>query len=187
MQRSDYNLKHNFVVSGNYLLPFGRGQRFASSASGFVGALVSGWNAVGIVSAHTGFPVSGPSSNDLTNTLAGGFGGRPNQTCDGSLSSGRTIQHWFDATCFPEAAPNTYGTAHQGIITAPGYVNANLSALKNTKLTEKVNLQLRVEFFNAFNHPNFDAPNANVSSSLVGQILSAEPSRQIQGVFRLVF
>ena len=187
MQRSDYNLKHNFVVSGNYLLPFGRGQRFASSASGFVGALVSGWNAVGIISAHTGFPVSGPNSTDLSNTLAGGFGGRPNQTCDGSLSSGKTIQHWFDATCFPEAAPNTYGNAHQGIITAPGYVNANLSALKNTKLTEKLNLQLRVEFFNAFNHPNFDAPNANVSSSLVGQILSAEPSRQIQGVFRLVF
>jgi outer membrane receptor protein involved in Fe transport len=186
-QRSDYNLKHNFVFSGNYLLPFGQGQRFASSASGFLNQLISGWNAVGIVSAHTGFPVSGPNSTDLTNTLAGGFGGRPNQVCSGALSSGRSIQHWFDANCFPAAPPNTFGNAHQGIITAPNYVDADLSALKNTKLSEKLNLQLRVEFFNAFNKPNFDAPNSNVSSSLVGQILSAEPSRQIQGVFRLVW
>lgn len=186
-QRSDYNLKHNFVISGNYLLPFGQGQRFANSASGFFNQLVSGWNAVGIISAHTGFPVGGPNSTDLSNTLAGGFGGRPNQTCNGALSSGKSIQHWFDASCFPEAAPNTFGDAHQGIITSPDYVTADLSALKNTKVTEKINLQLRLEFFNAFNKPNFDAPNTNVSSTLVGQILSAEPSRQIQAVFRLVF
>lgn len=186
-QRSDYNLKHNFVLSGIYLLPFGRGQRFLGSSSGFENKLVSGWNFVGIFTTHSGFPIPGPTSNDLSNTGAGNFGGRPNQICNGTLKSGKSIHHWFDASCFPLAPPNTYGDAHQRILTGPGFVNADLSALKDTKLSERLNLQLRAEFFNAFNHTNFGFPSTNVSSSLVGQINSAGPSRQIQLVGRLVW
>ncbi len=187
-QRSDYNLKHNFVLTVTYALPFGHGQRFAGSSSGVAGKLVSGWNLVGIFTDHSGFPVS-PYSTDFSNTLAGYFGGgRPNETCSGNLpSSQRTVQHWFDASCFPLAPANTFGDAHQGIITAPGYVNLDFSATKDTKISDKVTFQFRAEMFNALNKTNLSSPYSNVSSSLVGQIFYAYPSRQIQFVGRLVF
>jgi hypothetical protein len=198
-QRSDLNLKHNFVFSHTYVLPFGSGQHYLGSARGAMDRLVSGWESVGILSAHTGFPFS-IGGTDLSNTYYGFFGGaRPNRTCSGKLSN-PTISEWFDTSCFSVAPPNTYGNAGWGFLDQPGYFDWDLSAVKNTKLTERLNLQFRAEFFNAFNKVNFNGPNAGVSQGpngnvtapyspnpLLGVITSAGPGREIQGVLRLVW
>ena len=198
-QRSDLNLKHNFVFSHTYVLPFGSGQHYLGSARGAMDKLVSGWESVGILSAHTGFPFS-VGGTDLSNTYYGFFGGaRPNRTCSGKLSN-PTINEWFDTSCFSVAPPNTYGNAGWGFLDQPGYFDWDLSAVKNTKLTERLNLQFRAEFFNAFNKVNFNGPNAGVTQGpngnvtapyspnpLLGVITSAGPGREIQGVLRLVW
>jgi hypothetical protein len=115
----------------------------------------------------------------------------PSRTCSGRLSN-PTINEWFDTSCFSVAPPNTWGNAGYNFLDAPGYLDRDLSAVKNTKLTEKVNLQFRAEFFNAFNRANFGFPNTSVtepvsSNPLLGVISSAGAGREIQGVLRLVW
>jgi hypothetical protein len=190
-QRTNFLVKHNLVFSHSYLLPFGAGQRYLGSLTGPVNKLVSGWQSVGILSAHTGFPFT-LSSIGLSNTNTEFFGGaRPNRTCSGRLSH-PTISEWFDTSCFSVAPANTFGNAGWAFLDAPGYFNWDLSAVKDTKLSEKVALQFRAEFFNAFNRANFNVPNGGVtepvsSNPLLGTINSAGAGRQIQAVLRLLW
>jgi len=196
-QRSDFNLKHNFVFSHTYLLPFGAGQRWLNSTHGPLNKLISGWQSVGILGAHSGFPF-GVGATGLSNTNTEFFGGaRPIRTCSGKLSH-PTINEWFDTSCFSVAPPNTWGNAGEAYLDQPGYFNWDLSATKDTKLTERLTLQFRAEFFNAFNKANFNGPNATVTAgpngntstpyspnpALLGVITSAGPGREIQGVVR---
>jgi hypothetical protein len=190
-QRSGFNLKHNFVFSHTYLLPFGAGQRYLGSVHGAVNKLVSGWQSVGILTAQTGFPYT-IGSLDLSNTNTGFFGGaRPNRTCSGRLSN-PSINEWFDTSCFSVAPPNTLGNSGNGFLDMPGTFTWDLSAIKDTKLSERVTLQFRAELFNAFNRVNFGAPNATVtepvsSNPLLGTINSAGAGREIQAVFRFLW
>ena len=55
------------------------------------------------------------------------------------------------------------------------------------KFLERMTLQARGEAFNAFNHPNFGAPNANLSSATFGQIRSARDPRIMQASMKLMF
>ena len=48
-------------------------------------------------------------------------------------------------------------------------MNTDFSVEKTTKVTERVKAQLRAEFFNIFNHPNFAQPGASFGSSSFGQ------------------
>jgi hypothetical protein len=198
-QRSDFNLKHNFVFSHTYVLPIGKGQRYMSSASGALNKLVSGWESVGVLSAHTGFPFT-IGATGLSNTNTEFFGGaRPNRTCSGRLSN-PSLTEWFDTSCFSVAPPNTWGNSGNGFLDTPGAFTWDLSAIKDTKLTERVTMQFRAEFFNAFNRANFGGPNAGVTQGpsgdvsapyspnpLLGTINSAGAGREIQGVLRLVW
>jgi len=195
-QRSYYNLKHNFVFSHNYLLPFGAGQRYLGSAQGAVNKLVSGWQSAGILSAHTGFPLT-VWALDLSNTNSGYWGSAyPNRTCSGRLSK-PTINEWFDTSCFSVAPANTWGNGGAGYLDLPGYFDWDLSAVKDTKLSERVTLQFRAEFFDAFNRANFTMPfymaaNTTVTvpvapNPLLGVITTAGPGRQIQAVLRLLW
>ncbi len=196
-QRTNFNLKHNFVFSHTYLLPFGRGHRWLNSLPGPVNKLISGWQSVGILSAHTGFPMS-VGAPGFSNTNTEFFGGaQPVRTCSGRLAH-PTIQKWFDYSCFYAAPPNTWGNAGRAYLDQPGYFNWDLSATKDTKLTERLTLQFRAEFFNAFNKANFNGPNATVTVGpngstsspfspnppLVGVITGAGKGREIQGVVR---
>jgi hypothetical protein len=190
-QRSGFNLKHNFVFSHTYVLPIGAGQRYLGSASGALNKLVSGWESVGILSAHTGFPFT-IGAIGLSNTNTEFFGGaRPNRTCSGRLAS-PSIHEWFDTRCFSVAPANTWGNSGNGFLDRPGSFTWDLSAIKDTKLTERITLQFRAEFFNAFNRANFGGPNSTVtepvsSNRLLATINSAAAGRIIQGVLRLVW
>ena len=81
------------------------------------------------------------------------------------------------------------GNIGKNTIFGPGLQNWDFSLFKNTKLTERVNLQLRAEFFNVLNHPNFGIPNSNISNpSQVGRITSTSNTpRDIQFGARLSF
>ena len=64
----------------------------------------------------------------------------------------------------------------------------DLSLLKYTQLRENVRLQFRAEAFNAFNHPEFSAPNTSVTSSAFGTVTGENTfTRQIQFGIKLVF
>ncbi len=66
----------------------------------------------------------------------------------------------------------TYGTLPRNFLRGPGYINFDMSFTKTTAITERTKLEFRAEFFNIFNHANFQNPDTNINSSLFGQILS---------------
>jgi hypothetical protein len=63
----------------------------------------------------------------------------------------------------------------------------NFSIVKNTSFTERLNLQLRAEFFNLFNRDNFNLPDGFVGSGTFGQITSAQSPRRVQLAVKFLF
>jgi len=79
-------------------------------------------------------------------------------------------------------------------VSGPNFVNTDFNITKDTKITERVTLQFRTEFFDIFNHPNFGNPNTTTTSSTFGQITSTRfpagdfgSAREIQFAMKLMF
>jgi hypothetical protein len=184
--RTEFDVRHRLVLSSVADLPFGSGKLIGGSVAGLPGIIISGWQVVAIGSMQSGFPLT-PRSIDLSNTQAGVWGGaRPNRLSSGIIPPNeRTNQRWFDANAFAVAPAGTFGNAGTRFFDGPGLHNWDLSLIKNTKLTERISLSNRFEFFNAFNRTNFGNPNTNISTPTVGQIFSARDAREIQFVTRV--
>jgi hypothetical protein len=187
--RSEFDARHRVVVSGFYQLPF-KGNR-----------AVSGWQVAVITAAQTG--------NPLNPTLSIGPGPgisltvRPDIT--GAIETTGDPFQWFAnkalfvSPCVPAVPPATLPTCHPGglgrnAITGPDFVNTDFSVIKDTKITERFNLQFRTEFFDVFNHPNFGNPTLTVTSGAFGKIQSTRfpngdqgSSRQVQFGLKLQF
>ena len=74
----------------------------------------------------------------------------------------------------------TFGNAGRDTITGPGFNSSDLGVMKNNRFGESGNVQFRAEFFNLFNRPNFNLPNATADSPQFGRIFSAQRAREIQ-------
>ena len=189
--RSNFDVRHRLSVSYSYDLPFGRGQRFADGG-GFLTALLSGWQTNGVVTLQSGrpFTVAIHPDIDVSNTgrsnLGFGFNDRPNVVGDPHAGE-RTPERWFDTAAFAFPAFGTFGNAGRNTVVGPDYRNVNASLVKNTRLTESFNLQLRAEAFNLFNRPNFDLPDNFLGSPTFGQIRSAQSPRHLQFGVKLLF
>jgi hypothetical protein len=81
----------------------------------------------------------------------------------------------------------SFGDAGRNILQGPGLRDASLSMIRNSRVSEGLDLQVRVEFFNAFNHTNFDLPDIFLGSPTFGKILSAGNPRRIQVGVKLIF
>jgi hypothetical protein len=80
-----------------------------------------------------------------------------------------------------------YGNFGRHAISGPGSINFDISLFKNTRLNERMTLQFRTEFFNIFNHANFNNPNGTLTSGTFGQITSAATAREVQFALKLLF
>jgi hypothetical protein len=194
-RRADYALagfdvRQRLVLSPIWQLPFGAGQRFLNH-HGVVNALVGGWELSGIITFQSGFPFTVLSNEDFSNTDS--TNPRPDRTCDGA--GPQTISEWFDVNCFTTdglAQALANGTPHFGnsgrnILIGPGLQEWDVSVMKRTPITERVNIEFRGEFFNIFNHPNFGLPGTTIGTSTAGQITSAGSPRDIQFGLKLNF
>ncbi|HVF57572.1 MAG TPA: TonB-dependent receptor, partial [Pyrinomonadaceae bacterium] len=189
--RSNFDVRHRLSVSYSYDLPFGKGRAFLADR-GLLSSILSGWQTFGIVTLQTGRPFTVALLSEIDNSGTGrsslGFGAndRPNLVGDATLDR-RTPEQWFNAAAFAFPAPGTFGNAGRNILEGPGYQNINASLVKNTGLTERLNLQLRAEVFNLFNHPNFNMPDNFLGSPTFGRITSARDPRHIQFGAKLLF
>jgi hypothetical protein len=172
--RSAWDIRHRFVLSLTYELPFAR------NLSGIPRQMFHGWELNTIITLQTGAPfhvstIADPSDTGMI------FLKMPLRTCDGNLSpSQRTCDRWFDTTCFPLPAFRTFGNAGIRYLDGPGYKNVDFSLNKRFSITEAQSSQFRSEFFNFFNHTNLNFPVATLESALFGRILGAHSARVIQ-------
>ncbi|MEX2304322.1 MAG: TonB-dependent receptor [Bryobacterales bacterium] len=177
---------HRWIMSYVWDLPFGPGKPFLGDARGVLGHIVGGWQTNGIVNLLSGaaLSTSSPVGNDLGNRA----GNRPHRIADGNLESdSRTVERWFDTAAFVNPAVGRYGNSGDGVLRGPGLASFDLSLFKNFTLAESKTLQFRFEFFNAFNHVNFNNPSTNTGDARFGRITGSGPSRAIQVGLKFLF
>ena len=220
---SDFNAVNRFVGSFVYDLPL---HRLWVSGPGWSERVLNNWQAGGIVTAQTGSPFTvvlaggassaavafgNPARPDLVGNPFQSGNVAANSSCPGP-NQVKTPRSWFNSCAFvdppPGAFPGTFqfGTEGRNALTGPGFTDLDLGLSKSMALgSESHKLQLRGDFFNLFNHPNFDIPGhvfsatcpLNVSicpygGASFGRVLSAntygdKPPRQIQLSMRYIF
>jgi len=175
--RSDFDVDHRAVASFVWNLPFGKGQRYASSASGVANAIIGGWQVNGIYIWQHGFPITIQAA-DLggANDTPFGAGGRANVTGDPNAGGG-SIERWFNTSAFSQPALGTYGNSKRNSLRAPTINNLDFALFKNFDLPKGSRLQFRFESFNAFNHPNFTGVSTDIRNPDFGRLTSARPGR----------
>jgi hypothetical protein len=97
------------------------------------------------------------------------------------LSNWSPAPGYLNPLAFQQPADGTFGNLGRNAIFGPGFWDVDLSLIKDTKLTEKLAMQLRFEFFNVFNHPNYALP-ANVITPGVNADGSINTSAGLQGL-----
>ena len=183
---STFDMRHNLVMSYNWTVPFDRwfGNRRATA----------GWHITGISRFYTGVPISLASGGDYALTNIGLD--YPNQIAPIQKENPHNPAHlYFNPASFASNLSCTYevcgvtGSARQYSFNGPGAVTTDLGVEKDTKLTEGISLNLRIEMFNVFNHPNFLSSSVvgNAGSGQFGQATNTAPGRigQISG--KIVF
>jgi hypothetical protein len=189
--RSNFDLRHRLSMGYSWDLPFGRGQRLLANRR-IISALLGGWSTYGILTLQSGRPFTVALLPEIDNSNTGiaslGFGAnnRPNRIASGKLSNPGP-DAWFDRSAFVLADYGSFGNSGRNILDGPGYQDLSLSLLKSTKVREGLDLQFRAEFFNVFNHANFDLPDSFLGSSTFGRINSAQDPRLIQFGLKIIY
>jgi hypothetical protein len=172
--RSGFDVKNRIVGSALYELPIGPGKLLPVNNKG-LNAVVGGWQIGGIFTHQTGAVgtiLRGTDNSGIA--AAGGNFDRPNPTGTSPYLSGsaRSLNVWVNKAAYVSAAPGFFGTLQRGNYTGPGLTNLDASLHKVFLMpyNEKHNLSIRFEAFNALNHPNWNNPNLNFSSSTFGRI-----------------
>lgn len=180
------DLRHAFVESWTYDLPFGAGKKWLQS-SGFVGQVLGGWQVNGILTMRSGFPIRLSAASNLSGSF--NLYQRPDRLRDGSLpDSERTLERWFDTSAFAVPQANTFGTAGNNFLLGPGLFNLDLSIFKQFVIVEGKRIEFRAEAFNFTNTPGFQVPNAVIGSAQAGRITAlANENRSIQFGLKFLF
>ena len=154
---SMFDVRQRFVGFLTYELPVGKGKRFLSDG-GVAGYILGGWQVNTIVTKQTGTTIQlfAPDSS-----LSGGQHiSRPDCIGDGraGASDDPRTGLWLNPAAFALPAAGQFGNCGVGRYHGPGFTNADISLFKIFPIRERLRVEFRSEFFNAFNHANFSNP-----------------------------
>jgi len=164
---ADFDIRHNWTSSARVNLPWGANEWWG------------GWsvNAIGTLQGGRPFTVVLPGFNGDRPDSVPGVDWRPeNQGPD----------HWINPAAFSLPAPGTFGNLGRNTLRGPPLRNLDLSFVKVQRVREG-QLEFRAEFFNIFNHPNFNVPNSVIGPTLGVISSTSTPERQIQLGAKFVF
>ncbi|MGB9236605.1 MAG: TonB-dependent receptor [Terriglobales bacterium] len=199
---SDFDIRHRFVLSYMYDLPFGRGKLFGKSASSVLNQLIGNWQLAGIFSAATGnwYTVS-----DQNNPGGADCGGTVVYNCARPDVVQNPHAHpcvagtLFNTCAFDDSAiqPGTFGNAGRNIVLGPGYKTWDTSLIKQFPVHEQMHFEFRAEFFNILNHVNYlfqqfgaisvEPTSLELGSSGLGQPQAARDPREMQLALKFYF
>jgi hypothetical protein len=192
--RGSFDIRNAAVINATYDLPVGR--RNAPGASSWLHWVIGDWQLSGIETVQSGLPFTPQLSYNPSND---GDGRNPVRPSLNPNFTGQVIQggpsRYFNPSAFIQPLPGTYGNAGRNILQGPGLVETDLSLAKKFPLSERLNLLFRGEFFNVFNHTNFNTPNPVVFTSATGGpsptagviTATSTTSRQIQFGLKLLW
>jgi hypothetical protein len=162
-----------FTVAGVYELPFGRGRHFARNVPKALDYAIGGWALNFDIIYMSGWAVNYPNAKQV----------KPGSA---KLESGGTILRWFNTSFWDDPAtgrrvnPQEAYTLRDfptrfGDVRVPAYRNWDASVSKYFPIYERMKLQFRAEFINAFNHPWFsDIASVNVTDATFGQLVQQQ-------------
>jgi Carboxypeptidase regulatory-like domain len=187
---SSWDMTHNFVASYHTDLPF---DHFFGKSR-----LTDGWSLAGTIRFATGFPVTliDNSDNSLLGTLGNGVNNYlldTPQFTPGALNintNPRNGKPAFNTGLFAPEPLGVLGNVPRRFFHGPGINDFDVQLTKNIRLTESQSLDLRIEAFNVFNHPQFYGPSAvdgTIQDSNFGQIVSAQAPRLVQLAAKFYF
>jgi len=173
---SSFDVTNNFVASYNWALPFDR------TFGNLPKRLTQGWNISGITRFSSGFPIhirqsrgdlslTGSSSTDEPNVVG------PVVIQNPHLAGPNGANTYFLPSAFTSDVLGYFGDANRQFFHGPGIINTDFGMSKRIPITESIAVELRGEFFNIFNHTNFNNPSGNFSSSLFGVVTGAGAPR----------
>ncbi len=168
-------------------LPMGPERAFSTAWAGPLRGVLEGWRLSGRTSIQSGRPITPQLSGDPNND--GVRGDRPDRIGSGLVEgSNQSIDRWFEIGDFAEPSPYTIGNSGRSILLGPMRQTWDISLIKRTALGREGSvLEFRVQFFNAFNHTNFDQPEDTFGTSTFGQIFGAEEAREIEIALKYSF
>jgi hypothetical protein len=190
--RASFDIRHAAVINATYDLPFRRG----TATNAWANRLLGNWQISGIETLQTGLPFTPQLGYNPSNDGDSRNPVRPswNSTFTGALIEGNPNQY-FNPNAFAPPLNGTYGNVGRNILQGPGLVQTDVSLAKTISFGERFKLQFRSEFFNLFNHTNFNTPNTIVLTSATsgpsatgGLITSTSTtSRQVQFGLKLLW
>jgi hypothetical protein len=164
--RADFDRTLNYVQSFIYQLPFGHGKRFL--AENFLGKIVGGWQASGILSARTGTPLT-IEANDTLNLPASKQ--TPNQIAPVTILNGINVGNpWFSKSSFATPVGQVFGSMGRNVFSGPGLFGLNVSLIRRISIRERYELQLRADSLNVTNTPQFSNPQVSMTNNNFGYI-----------------
>ncbi len=170
---SAFDLRHRFVLSYIYELPFFR------NSTGFAKHALADWRVTGIVSLQSGHPFTIMDTRD-PNVDQVQENDRADLLRDPNLPSGqRTPERWFDTTAFRRLVPPNQGNAGRNILITDGIQNFDIGVAKDFRFGEQRRLEFRWEVFNLFNHANFGVPVNDLNSQFFGRVLNTSTTERI--------
>jgi carboxypeptidase family protein len=191
---SDYDLRHRLIVNWVYEFPFGMGH--AHFNQGFAARALGGWELAGLSTFQSGHPFDIFSSRD---SLYTGLTNRPDLVGDPSIPANAPRNETGPPlSAFAVQPFGRPGTLGRNTFTGPRYYNTDVTLLKNTRITERINLQFRAEVYNVFNRIQFDVVDATgdtlsspgtfgLSDKTLTQPDGTTSARQIQLALKLIF
>ena len=171
---TDFNRTNALIIQNIYNLPFGKGERFGSTASKWVNDVIGGWQLNGVTTLESGLPFT-PSLKNCSAFEDVGYC-NPNRVGNVTLGN-RTQNQWFPTVQTPgnvglspgqtlgpwgEPAAGVLGNMAFNSMYGPHLFDSDLSLFKSVQITEKLRGQFEADFFNAFNVANLGLPNGCV-------------------------
>lgn len=184
---SGFDQRHVANISYIYQVPLLTGFNPA------VRYILGGWEIAGITTLETGRVFNVGINFDNANVGARGNFQRPNLVGNPFPSGFKKTfgpgGAYFDKSAFQVAPRYQFGNLGRNAFHGPGFVNTDVGLMKNIPIVgERLRMQFRSEFFNAFNNVNFGNPNGTVGDPNFGQVRGVQNrARQIQFGLKLIY
>jgi len=176
--------KHRFVFSPVWEIP-------VPKYEGFKGKAADGWGISGIITYQTGFPIRVQTQDDLELQSSFFFEDANTPQVTGKVQfvdPRKNGNLWFNTGNINDPAAGSFGNLPHALCCGPALSNTDLVISKKTPINERWNTEFRVEFYNAWNHTQFNNPDGNFSDSTFGEILKTrEGPRVLQFGLKFLF